>query len=61
MVVCTIKAKDNLSLEYKLDRVENANTVVTNTAKAKAKSDGEDILTPQIEAAAQAILNAVRR
>jgi hypothetical protein len=61
VVVGSIKAKDELSLEYKLDRVENANTVVTNTAKAKAKSDGEDILTPQIEAAAQAILNAVRR
>ncbi|HEU4511048.1 MAG TPA: hypothetical protein VFR78_22645 [Pyrinomonadaceae bacterium] len=61
VVVGSIKAKDELSLEYKLDRVENASTVVTNTAKAKAKSDGEDILTPQIEAAAQAILNAVRR
>lgn len=61
VVVGSIKAKDELSLEYKLDRVENTNTVVTNTAKAKAKSDGEDILTPQIEAAAQAILNAVRR
>lgn len=60
-VVSSIKAKDELSLEYKLDRVDNANTVVTNTAKAKAKSDGEDILTPQIETAAQAILNAVRR
>ena len=61
VVVSSIKAKDELSLEYKLDAVENAKTVLTNTARAKAKSDGDDILTPQIEAAAQAILNAVRR
>ena len=59
-VVGSIKAKDELSLEYKLDRVENTSTVLTNTGKSKAKSDGDDILTPQIEAAAQAILNTVR-
>ena len=57
----TIKAKDELSLEYKLDSVETSKTVLSNTAKAKAKSDGEDILTPIVETSAQAIISAVTK
>lgn len=57
----TIKAKDELSLEYKLDSVESSKTVLSNTAKAKAKSDGEDILTPIVETSAQAIISAVAK
>lgn len=57
----SIKAKDELSLEYKLDQTDTTNTLVTNKAKAKAKSDGDDILTPLIEAAAQTIVSAIRR
>lgn len=55
------KAKDELSLEYRIDRTDSPNTVLADTAKAKAKSDGEDILTPQVEKASQAILAAVRK
>ena len=57
----TIKAKDELSLDYKLDSVEPSKVLLTDTSKAKAKSDGEDILTPIVEKAAQAIVAAVRR
>jgi hypothetical protein len=57
----SIKARDDVSLEYKLDTVETPNTVLTNTAKAKAKSDGEDVLTPLVQTAAQAILSAVTK
>jgi outer membrane lipoprotein SlyB len=60
-VTANIKAKDELSLEYKLDQTENSNAVLTNTGKAKAKSDGEDILTPLIESAAQTIISTIRR
>jgi len=60
-IAANIKAKDDLSLEYKLDKTENPSTVLTNTAKAKAKSDGEDILTPVIESAAQTIVTTIRR
>ena len=55
------KAKDELTLDYRIDRTDSPNTVLADTAKAKAKSDGEDILTPQVEKAAQAILAAVRK
>jgi hypothetical protein len=59
VIVSSIKVKDELSLEYKLDSVEAGRTVLINTAKAKAKSDGEDILTPLIETAAQTIVSTV--
>lgn len=57
----SIKAKDEVSLEYKLDRLETSKTVLSNTAKAKAKSDGEDILTPLVETSAQAIIATVKK
>lgn len=60
-IVNSIKAKDELSLEYKLDHVETSKTVLSNTAKAKAKSDGEDILTPLVETSAQTIVSTVAR
>ena len=61
VIASTIKAKDELSLEYKLDSVETSKTVITNNAKAKAKSDGEDILTPIVETSAQAIVSTVAK
>src|SRR5687768_16271427 len=60
-IASSIKAKDELSLEYKLDSVETSKTVLSNTAKAKAKSDGEDILTPSVETAAQTIVATVTK
>ena len=53
-----IKAKDELELSYRVgtpDTVERAKTV---TSKAKAKSDGEDLLTPLVEKAANGIVSA---
>ena len=60
-IAASIKAKDELSLEYKLDKTETTSTLLTNTAKAKAKSDGEDIVSPVIESAAQTIVSTIRR
>jgi len=61
VIASSIKAKDELTLEYKLDSVETAKTVISNSAKAKAKSDGEDILTPVVETSAQAIVSTVAK
>ena len=50
-----VHAKDELELSYRLgtaDAVEQAKTV---TFKAKAKSNGEDILTPLVEKASNGI------
>jgi hypothetical protein len=56
-----VKAKDELTLDYRVDRADSPNTLLADTSKAKAKSDGEDILTPQVDKAAQAILAAVKK
>ena len=60
-IAASIKAKDELTLEYKLDSVDTSKTLLTDTSKAKAKADGEDIVTQQVEKAAQAIVLTVRR
>ena len=60
-IASTLKAKDEVSLEYKLDSVETSKTVLSNTAKAKAKSDGEDIVTPLVETSAQTIISTVKK
>lgn len=52
-----VKAKDEISLEVKL---QNGNsTAFTKQYKAKAKSDGEDIISQIIEQAAQAIIDSI--
>src|SRR4029434_1598473 len=54
-----IKAKDAVSLEYKLDHVETNKTSVANKDKAKANADGEDVIAPLVQKAAQAIVSTV--
>jgi len=56
-----IRAKDELTLQFMLDNLQTSSTVLSNTSKAKAKSDGEDIITPEVQKASQAILAAVKK
>lgn len=58
-VAANIKAKDELTLEIRLDRPAGASEFV-KTFKRKAKTGGEDILTPVIEEAAQMIVDSIR-
>lgn len=57
-VAAKVKAKDELSLEVRLDRPAGASEFV-KTFKRKAKNSGDDILSPVIEEAAQAIVDAI--
>ena len=57
----SIKAKDEVTLEYKLNQVETAKTSITNKDKAKASADGEDVISPLVQKAAEAIVATVRR
>lgn len=57
----SIKSKDELTLEYKLDSTDAARPGLATTAKAKAKSDGEDVLTPLVEKAAQTVVDFIAR
>ena len=52
-----IKAKDELTLDINLKN--GASATLTKQFKAKAKSAGEDIISPVVEQAAQAIVAAV--
>lgn len=54
-----IKEKDELTLEIKLQNGSTA--ALTKQFKQKAKSSGEDIISPLVEQAAQAIVTAVSK
>ena len=51
----TTRAKDEVTLEYRVGTLDQAIRATARTEKAKAKSDGEDLLTPLVEKAAEAI------
>ena len=57
----TTKAKDEVTLEYRFGSVASAATATPKSEKAKANSDGEDLLTPLVEKAAESIAAAVVR
>lgn len=57
----TTKSKDTITLEYSLNAVAEGGAVkISNSAKAKAKSDGEDVLSPMMEKMAEAVLVAAK-
>jgi hypothetical protein len=58
-IVSSIKAKDEVTLEYKLEPMGQGNKGLANTAKAKASRDGEDVLTRLMEKAAGDVVAAV--
>ena len=53
-----VKPKDELTLDVRLQAPGNATPAASSQFKAKAKSAGEDIVTPAVEQAAQLILGA---
>lgn len=59
-VSANVKSKDEITLEVKLNRVAG-NAVLTTQYKGKAKSDGEDIISPIIEQLAQAIVDGAKK
>jgi hypothetical protein len=59
-IVSSIKARDEVNLEYKLEATNASRQGVANTVKAKASRDGEDIVTPLIEKASEAVVSAAR-
>jgi hypothetical protein len=48
-------------LDYTLQSAADARILLANSDKAKAKRDGEDIITPMIEKAARAIIGAAKK
>jgi len=60
-VANTVKAKSEVTFEYKLLATGSGESVIANSCTAKAKSDGEDIVTPLIAQADNAILTAITK
>ncbi len=58
-VSANIKAKDEITLDVKLDRISGAPEAVRQY-KAKAKSNGDDIISKVVEEAAEAIAAMIR-
>ena len=54
-----IKSKDDVSIQYQLVATGQSTPVVQNSLQGKAKSDGEDVLTPLLQQAATSVLTAV--
>ena len=60
-IAASIKAKDEVGLEHKLEPTDGARQGVSATNKAKANRDGEDVVTPLIEKAAESVVAAVTK
>lgn len=56
-----IKSKDDVTVQYQLVPTGQTSAVVQNTLKAKAKSDGEDVLSPLLQQAATSVLTEVSK
>jgi hypothetical protein len=54
-----IKSKDDVTVQYQLIAPGQTTPVLQNTLQGKAKSDGEDVLTPLLTQAATAVLTQV--
>ncbi|HSU25496.1 MAG TPA: hypothetical protein VLI65_05920, partial [Pyrinomonadaceae bacterium] len=57
-VSSSVKSKDEISVDLKLAKIDGTQAL-TQVYKAKAKSNGEDIITRVVEQAAKAISAAV--
>lgn len=59
-IASSVRAKDELTVEVRL-QPPGAAARVSKTVKKKASSDGDDILTPALEAAAGAVIVAATK
>jgi hypothetical protein len=55
-----IKARDKVTLEFRLLAVENIVPVRTGSLHAKATEDGQDLITPLVQQEAASVVNAIR-
>jgi len=60
-VAGTVKAKGVVTFEYKVMAPGITSPLIANSDNLKAKTDGEDVISPLIEKAATAILEAVNK
>jgi hypothetical protein len=54
-----VKAGDSLTFEYRLVKPDEQDPLKADKIEVKAKNNGEDVLSPMIEAVATAVVGAV--
>jgi hypothetical protein len=54
-----IKSKDDVTVQYQLVAIGQTSPVLQSTLQGRAKSDGEDVLTPLLQQTASAVLTQV--
>jgi hypothetical protein len=57
----TTRVKDELRLDYRVGTVDTVTRMAPKTEKAKATTDGEDLLTPLVEKAAESVAAVITR
>jgi len=55
-----VKARDQVSLEFRLVAVENAVPVLADLLQARATEGGQDVITPLIQQEAASVVKAIR-
>ena len=55
------KSKDEVTYEYRLMSTDGSAIIPVTSTKQKAKKSGEDVLSPQIAAAANAVLEKIKK
>ena len=60
-VASSTKAKDEMKMDYRLTPLGGSGRPVAKSEKTKAQTDGEDIVTPLVEKAAEGIVTALSR
>ena len=61
VVAESIKAKDEVTLDVRMERPGSTTPSFAQQFKGKAKSAGEDIITPLVQQASQAAIQAVAK
>ena len=60
-IAASIKAKDEMMLEYQLHAVGSTDALIKRNEKRRAMADGEDLLTPLAERAAESVGAAIAK
>ena len=60
-IASSIKAKDEVKLDYNLQPINSTSAPLANTVKTKANHDGEDVVDGLVQRAASAVVSAIAK
>jgi hypothetical protein len=60
-IATSVKAKDEMQLELQLHAIDSTKALIKRNEKRRARADGEDLLTPLAESAAESVGTAIAK